>query len=116
VALPEVLQMAPALRGQISARTRANLDVLRREIASRDFLQLLTPEGGWVAVIRTPRLESDEAAVMAMMREESVFVQPGWFYDFETEGHFVFSLLTPEETFREGVGRVMRYFERVVGS
>jgi hypothetical protein len=33
-------------------------------------------------------------------------VQPGYFYDFETEAFLVLSLLTPEHIFREGVTRI----------
>jgi hypothetical protein len=35
-----------------------------------------------------------------------VLVQPGFFYDFETEAFLVLSLLTAEGMFREGVERV----------
>jgi len=34
-----------------------------------------------------------------------VLVQPGFFYDFETEAFLVMSLLTPPEIFQEGVAR-----------
>jgi hypothetical protein len=34
-------------------------------------------------------------------------VQPGWFFDFETEAYIVLSLLTPEAEFREGLMRLL---------
>jgi hypothetical protein len=36
-----------------------------------------------------------------------VLVQPGFFYDFETEAFLVVSLLTPPDVFCEGVGRLL---------
>jgi hypothetical protein len=35
-----------------------------------------------------------------------VVIQPGYFFDFETDGYIVVSLLTPEETFAEGTLRL----------
>jgi len=37
-----------------------------------------------------------------------VLVQPGFFYDFETEAFLVLSLLTEPEIFREGVRRLLQ--------
>ena len=34
-------------------------------------------------------------------------MQPGWFYDFESEAYLILSLLTPEAVFREGIGRIL---------
>jgi hypothetical protein len=36
-----------------------------------------------------------------------VLVQPGFFYDFESEAFLVVSLLAPPEVFREGVNRIV---------
>jgi len=36
-----------------------------------------------------------------------VLVQPGFFFDFETEAFLVVSLLTPPDVFHEGVGRLL---------
>jgi len=40
-----------------------------------------------------------------------VLVQPGFFYDFETEPVLVLSLLTPEAEFSEGVRRLRARLE-----
>ena len=37
-----------------------------------------------------------------------MLVQPGFFYDFETEAFLVLSLLTEPQVFREGAGRLLR--------
>ena len=48
---------------------------------------------------------------MALLRDESVLVQPGFFYDFESEAFLVISLLTPPEVFAEGLSRIVKFRE-----
>ena len=105
VALPELLRIAPRIRHAISGRTRANLATLRRAFEDVPATRVLPVEGGWSAVIRVPRMQSDEALALSML-DRGVVVQPGYFFDFETEGHVVVSLLTPENTFAEGIVRL----------
>jgi aspartate/methionine/tyrosine aminotransferase len=105
VALPEILQIAPRIRKQISDRTRANLDVLTCELAPYPAAHLLTVEGGWSAVIRMPRTMTDEELALALL-ERGVAVQPGYLFDFDGEGYLVVSLLTAEDVFAEGARRI----------
>jgi aspartate/methionine/tyrosine aminotransferase len=51
---------------------------------------------------------SDEELAMSLLEKEGVLVHPGYFYDFPSERFLVLSLLTPEETFRQGVERLLR--------
>ena len=102
VALPELLRIAPNIREAIRARTRANLATLRA--ANMPAAQVLPVEGGWSAVIRVPRVMSDEELALKLL-DRGVLVQPGYFFDF-AEGYLVVSLLPREETFAEGVTRI----------
>ena len=104
-ALPELLRIAPRVRAAISARTRANLGILRGALKDLPAAAVLPVEAGWSAVIRVPRLMSDEELALALL-DRGVLVQPGYFFDFPTDGFIVVSLLTPEETFAEGVRRI----------
>ena len=102
VALPDLLRLAPQIRAAISARTRRNLATLRSHVPGS--AQVLPVEGGWAAVIRVPRVMSDEELAIALL-DHGVVVQPGYLFDFP-EGYLVVSLLTREETFSEGVKRI----------
>jgi len=102
VALPELLRIAPKIREAIRTRTRANLATLRA--ANMPAAQVLPVEGGWSAVIRVPRVMSDEELALKLL-DRGVLVQPGYFFDF-AEGFLVVSLLPREETFVEGVARI----------
>jgi alanine-synthesizing transaminase len=105
VALPDLLRIAPSIRAAISARTRANLDTLHRAFASLPAAHVLPVEGGWSAVVRVPRVQSDDDLALALL-DRGVVVQPGYFFDFDHDGYLVVSLLTPEPAFGEGIGRV----------
>src|SRR5436190_951564 len=69
--------------------------------------ELLPVEGGWSAVIRIPRTMSDEDFALDALERHGAAVHPGYFFDFDRDGYFVVSLLTPCETFVEGLRRVL---------
>lgn len=106
VALPELLRLAPQIRAAISARTRANLDVLRAALPRA--ARALPVEGGWSAVVQIPRTAGDEEFVLDLVTHHGVAVHPGYFFDFDREGFIVVSLLPALDVFDEGVARIAR--------
>ncbi len=98
-AAADLLAVRQSVQPQISARTRANLAALGGSA--------LDVEGGWYAIIRVPRIRGEEEWVLHLLSEHNVLVQPGYFFDFESEAFLVVSLLTPEATFREGISRII---------
>ncbi len=64
---------------------------------------MLPVEGGWYAIVQVPRTRSEEEWALALLAERDVLVQPGFFFDFETEAFLVVSLLTNPEVFEEGI-------------
>ena len=107
VALPELLRIAPRIRDAIRARTRANLAALQNAVANRPEVQLLPVEGGWTAVLRVPRVMTDEELALRFLGEHGVVVHPGYFFDFDDDGYFVVSLLTRSDIFAEGIRRIV---------
>jgi aspartate/methionine/tyrosine aminotransferase len=65
-------------------------------------------EGGWYAVLRVPATQSDEDLAVRLLREQSVLIHPGHFYDFPSDGYVVVSLITSPQTFQEGVKRMLK--------
>ncbi|HSP35458.1 MAG TPA: pyridoxal phosphate-dependent aminotransferase [Thermoanaerobaculia bacterium] len=100
-ALPDLLRIGERIRAMISERTKTNHDVLQRALPSS--MTALPVEGGWSAVVRMPRIDDDPAIALL---ERSVVVQPGYFFDFASDGYIVLSLLTEPEMFEEGVRRI----------
>lgn len=107
---------APVLLGQrknvqplLLDRLRANLVELDRQLASQEAVQRLQVEGGWYAVLRVPVTRSDEDLAIDLLRQASVLVHPGHFYDFPTDGYLIVSLLTQPSKFREGAERMLGF-------
>jgi len=99
-ALPFWLEQRGVIQRQIRARCAANLLELDARL-SGSKTQRLAMQGGWTAVLRVPR---DPEFVWGAL-ERGVIVQPGEFYGLP-EGRAVLSLLTPPETWAEGLKRL----------
>ena len=67
---------------------------------------VLRAEGGWYAVLQVPRTRSEEEWSLKLLGEFNVLVQPGFFFDFESEAFLVLSLLPEPTTFAKGVSRL----------
>lgn len=108
VALPALLQAGTALRPQIAQRAQANLAALRSALAHSPA-GVLNVEGGWYAVVQVPRTRSEEDWVLGLLEHHNTIVQPGFFFDFESEAFLVLSLLTPPAPFAEGSKRLRAF-------
>jgi alanine-synthesizing transaminase len=107
VAAPGLLAAGRVVRKDIQARIKANLDVLRRSLASGSPVSLLPPEGGWSAVLRVPAVATEEALVLRLLEDAGVLVHPGYFFDFEDEAYLVVSLLPEPSVFGEAIQRLL---------
>ncbi|MFL6194850.1 MAG: pyridoxal phosphate-dependent aminotransferase, partial [Thermoanaerobaculia bacterium] len=87
-------------------RLRENLAALREALAGHPKLELLEPEGGWSAVLRSCDPASDEDLALRLLEEAGVRVHPGYFFDFATDDFLVLSLLPEPGAFAEGVRRM----------
>jgi aspartate/methionine/tyrosine aminotransferase len=103
----ELLRQGQEVQRRIRARTQSNLSWLRAHVAGSVF-DVLDVEGGWYAVLRAPRIRSEEEWTLELLDRQGVLVQPGFFYDFASEAFLVASLLTEEAVFREGILRLLR--------
>lgn len=104
-AASNLLELGESVQRQIRNRCVGNLAVLRAALAgsAADVLQV---EGGWYATIKMPRIRTEEEWTLELLSKENVLLQPGFFYDFESEAFLVASLLTPPDVFAEGIRRL----------
>jgi hypothetical protein len=107
VAAPRLIDSGKGIRAAISARLTRNLRSLERQVASFPAVALFEPEGGWSAVLRVPRMTSEEALVLRLLDEAAVVVLPGYFFDFVEEAFLVVSLLPAPEVFDTGIARLL---------
>jgi aspartate/methionine/tyrosine aminotransferase len=104
-AAPKLLAFANHFQSLIRARTAANLKFARQLLVGTSA-DVLETEGGWYIVLRMPRVRSEEEYALDLLERSDVLVQPGYFYDFESEAFLVLSLLTEEVAFHEGMARI----------
>jgi len=107
LAAPVLLDQRHSIQPLLLDRVRTNLNELDRELAKQKTCTRLNVEGGWYAVLRVPATRSDEDLAIEILRQRSVLVHPGHFYDFPADGYLVVSLITQPQDFRKGIAQVL---------
>lgn len=106
-ALPAFLAGRQEFQMQVLVRMRQNLAELDRQLSQQAACSRLQVEGGWNAVLRVPAIEPGEELALRLLKTRGVYVHPGHFYDFPSDGYLVASLIGPVEAFSEGIRRVL---------
>ncbi len=101
-ALSRLIRVGETTRSVIRTRIRTNYHRAVLALAN-SAATVLDAEGGWYAVIRLPRVDTETNLALQFLEEHGVFVHPGHFFDFLDEPYFVVSLLTPELEFERGM-------------
>ena len=105
-AAARLLAAGEDVQRQIRERATANLAFARGALAGSPA-NILAVEGGWYITLQVPRTRGEEEWTLDLLEHADVLVQPGFFYDFESEAFLVVSLLTAPEIFREGLARLV---------
>lgn len=105
-ALKPLLEASRATTDEIRLRTAENLAAAWKIARKHDLITQLDVEGGWYVTWRVPETMSDEEWALTLVREDSVYVHPGYYFDMRRGAHLVLSLLTPEDEFSEGIARI----------
>jgi alanine-synthesizing transaminase len=106
-ALGTLLALSVPVQQAIHERLKRNLAQLSAAVSQQPEVSLLDVEGGWYATVRVPNVLTEEEWVLKLLEQDSVHVQPGYFFDFASEAYLVLSLLTPEDTFDKGISRLL---------
>ena len=112
LAAPVLLEQRQSIQALLLDRVRANLSELDRGLAKQKTCRRLDVEGGWYVLLRVPVTQSDEDLAIEILRELSVLVHPGHFYDFPSDGYLIVSLITPPRNFRQGMAQVLELLNR----
>jgi len=111
LALPAFLSQRRAFQEQLMARVRRNLAELDRQLTSQKACSRLEVEGGWYAVLRVPATRPDEDLALSLLEGAGVYVHPGHFFDFASQGHLVTSLITCEPDLSRGASAIFEEFD-----
>lgn len=107
LAAPKILSAVAPMQDAIRRRVRENLRALDHAIVGENgLIRRLPIDGGWCAILEVPRTMDEDAWVETLVREETVLMHPGYFFDLDREGYLVASLIVEEAAFREAIARV----------
>jgi aspartate/methionine/tyrosine aminotransferase len=106
-AAARLLAAGETVQRQIRQRASDNLAFARGAVAGSPA-NILAVEGGWYITLQVPRIHSEEEWTLQLLERADVLVQPGFFYDFESEAYLVVSLLAAPEIFRAGLARLVK--------
>ncbi len=109
-AMATLLGQRHGFQKQLLGRVIENLAELDKQLPSQKSCGRLEVQGGWNAIIRVPVTRSDEELALELLAAKSVYVHPGHFYDFPSEGHVVVSLIAPTGEFAKGIGLLLSMF------
>jgi alanine-synthesizing transaminase len=107
LALPEILAARGPIQERIRARVAQNLAALDRTLGDDGAVRRLPSDGGWYAILEVPRTRDEDGWVDVLLREDSVIVHPGYFFDLDREGYLVVSLLPEPASFEHAIARVI---------
>jgi alanine-synthesizing transaminase len=102
-----LLAQRDAFQQQLMDRVRKNLAELDKQLAEQKSCSRLELQGGWYTVIRVPRSKTDEDLAIDLLTARNVYVHPGHFYDFPTDGYLVVSLITDAAQFKTGMAALL---------
>lgn len=110
------LDVLLAGEGQIGAAMRkrmAEVLAVYREVLCYEGSphRILACEGGWTALVQSPRFDSEEELARGLLRGEGVYVHPGYFFDMEKEAYFAFSLIVKPQLARQASLKYRSYFD-----
>jgi alanine-synthesizing transaminase len=110
LALPVLLEQRHPFQQQWRTRVQKNLAHLDQLLASQKLCTRLKMEGGWYAVLKAPSTTGDDELALELLTTRGVYVHPGHFYDFPSDGYWVVSLITPEQEFAAGIEALLAMF------
>jgi alanine-synthesizing transaminase len=110
-AAPVLLSLGVQVREQIRLRLNQNEETLHAILDDIPGINIFPRDGGWYAVIGLPAGTEDEEFALHLLQEQSVIVQPGYLFDIEAAQSAVVSLLTPVDSFAQGVEKIRLVIE-----
>jgi len=108
-----LLEKEEEIRSKVKRRMLTNLGIYRELLEYEGSPhRILACEGGWTALVQSPRFADEEELARGLLREEGLYVHPGFFFDMEKEAYFAFSLIVKPEDAEAAARKYRAFFDR----
>jgi aspartate/methionine/tyrosine aminotransferase len=112
VALPKLLEQSKFIGEQIRTRVHSNFHVLQKIFADSSAT-VFRAEGGWYGILQLPQFHSDDVWAVELLRQRSILVHPGHYFDMKQQSCIVLSLLPPLEHFSGALVQIQSLVEHM---
>jgi alanine-synthesizing transaminase len=115
--IPELLAAVPTQTERVLGRASANLAALHTLLDddADGLVSVLRAEGGWNVLLRLPAVLDENDVVLALIRDQRLSGQPGYFFDMASNGYLALSLLPEPEEFARNVRAVLATVAKLLG-
>lgn len=105
------------IRSMVKRRMLTNLGIYRELLEYEGSPhRIMACEGGWTALVQSPRFAGEEELARWLLREEGLYVHPGFFFDMEKEAYFAFSLIVKPQDAEAAALKYRAFFDRIIHS
>ena len=106
--------LEPDMNTRVRTRMGQVMDAYASILCTKDSPhRILTCQGGWTALVQSPRFSSEEEIALGLLRDEGIRLQPGYFFDMETEAFFAFSLIIDPQSALVAAEKYRAYFDKL---
>jgi alanine-synthesizing transaminase len=114
-ALPTLLDASSGFARRTCARLERNIATLREILEGpKSPHRVLRCQGGWTAIVESPRLLSEEELAVGLLRKEGLWSYPGYFFDMEREAFFTVGLILRTDILERGARAYASFFESLM--
>jgi len=114
-ALPALLPKAEPFIHGLRLRLQENLVCARKVLDHGNTpYRVLRCDGGWTAMVEYPRVMTDEDLALGLLKEEGLYLHPGYFFDTSRDGYLAISLILEQGLFAEALGKLRVYLDKLL--
>jgi len=113
-AAPALFALEPSMNERVRTRMRQVMGVYSSVLCKEGSPhRILTCQGGWTALVQSPRFLTEEEIALGLLRESGLHLHPGYFFDMESEAFFAFSLIIEPESALAAAEKYLAYFDKL---
>ncbi len=113
VGLENLLETASNIQEKIKNQIYKNCETIIQKLKDNSSIQFFLPEGGWYMLLKLKNNLDDETFTYRLLKEQFVYVHPGYMFDMPDEGYIVISLLPSKNIMQEGIKRLIDLIKKI---